>query len=59
VVVVPEFRGDEDFGACDEALGDGALDPLAGFGLVLVVVGAVKEAVAGFDGLYFISISAW
>jgi hypothetical protein len=46
VVIVPEFRGDEDVGARDEALGDCALYALPCFGLVLVVVGTVEEAVA-------------
>lgn len=52
VVVVPEFGDDEDVFALDEAFVDGALDALACFVLVLVVVGAVKEAVADFDGLW-------
>lgn len=52
VVVVPEFGDYEDFFALDEAFVDGALDALACFVLVLVVVCAVEEAVADFDGLW-------
>jgi len=56
VVVVPEFGDDKDFFALDEAFFDGALDALAGFVFVLVVVGAVEEAVADFDGLMIVSM---
>lgn len=56
VVVVPEFGDDEDFFALDEAFVDGALDALAGLALVLVVVGAVEEAVADLDGLGIVSL---
>lgn len=51
VVVVPELGDNENFFTLDQAFSDGALDALAGFVLVLVVIGAVKEAVADFDGL--------
>ena len=55
VVVVPEFGDDKDVFALDEPFLDGALDALSCFVLVLVIVGAVEEAVACFDGLYGIS----
>jgi hypothetical protein len=51
MVVVPELGGYEDIGAFDEAFGDGAADALASFSFVLVVVGAVEEAVTYFYGL--------
>jgi len=56
VVVVPELGHDKDFFALDEAFFDGALDALACFALVLVVVGAVEEAVADLDGLCIVSL---
>ena len=56
VVIVPEFGDYEDFFALDEAFVDGAPDALACFVLVLVVVCAVEEAVADFDGLEFVSL---
>jgi hypothetical protein len=56
VVVVPELGDYEDFFTLDEAFLDGALDALAGFALVLIVVCAVEEAVADFDGLRIVSL---
>lgn len=56
VIVVPELGDYEDVFALDEAFFDGALDALACFVLVLVVVGAVEEAVADFDGLGFVRL---
>jgi hypothetical protein len=51
VVIVPQFRGDEDILAFDQPVGNGAADPLARFLFVLIVVCAVEEAVADFDRL--------
>ncbi|TKW52727.1 hypothetical protein CTA1_11257 [Colletotrichum tanaceti] len=51
VVVVPQLGRDEDVLALHEPVGDGAADTLAGLLFVLVVVGAVEEAVTGLDGL--------
>jgi hypothetical protein len=51
VVVVPQLGDDKDFFTLDEAFFDGTLDALSCFVLVLVVVGAVEETVADFDGL--------
>lgn len=51
VVVVPELGGDKDVLALHQALGDGPLDALASLLLILVVVGAVEEPVAGLNGL--------
>ena len=56
VVVVPEFGDDEDLFTLDQAFFDCALDALAGFAFVLVVVGAIEEAVADFDGLGFVRL---
>ena len=46
VVVVPELGDDENLLTLDKAFFDGALDALACFALVLVVVCAVEEAVS-------------
>ena len=51
VVVVPELGNDEDLFAFHNAFFDGSLYASAGFALVLVVICAVKEAVADLDGL--------
>ena len=58
VVVVPELGDDKDFFALYEAFFDRTLDALACFALVLVVVCAVEEAVADFDGLRVVSLLA-
>jgi hypothetical protein len=55
VVVVPELGDDEDVFTLDESFVDGALDALSCFLFVLVVVSAVEETVAYFDGLDAIS----
>jgi hypothetical protein len=51
VVVVPEFRGYEDVFTLYEPVFDSAKNAFASFFFVLVVVGAVEESVARFDGL--------
>jgi hypothetical protein len=51
VVVIPEFRGYEDVFTLYEPVFDGAENAFASFFFVLVVVGAVEESVARFDGL--------
>lgn len=51
VVVVPELGDDENLLTLDKAFFDGALDALACFALVLVIICAVEEAVADFDCL--------
>lgn len=51
VVVVPELGGDEDVLALHQTLADGPPDALAGLLLVLVVVGAIEQPVAGLDSL--------
>jgi hypothetical protein len=56
VVVVPELGDDEDVFALDEAFFDGALDALACFALVLIVVCAVEEAITDLDGLVIVSL---
>lgn len=56
VVVVPELGDDEDVFTLDETFFDGTLDALACFAIVLVVVCAVKEAVADLDGLQMVSL---
>ena len=56
MVVVPEFGDDENLFTLDEAFFDGALDALACFVLILVVVCAVEKTVADFDGLRAFSL---
>lgn len=56
VIVVPELGDDKDLFTLDEAFVDGTLDALACFALVLVVVCAIEEAVADFDGLRTVSL---
>lgn len=51
MIVVPELGRDEDVLALDKAVGDGFTDALAGLFLVLVVVCAIEQSVADFDGL--------
>lgn len=52
MVVVPELCGDEDVFPLDDAFFDCATDPLASFGLVLIVVRTIEETIADFDGLH-------
>jgi hypothetical protein len=47
----PYFCDDEEVFSLDETLGDGATDTLSAFAFVVVVLGAVEEAVACFDGI--------
>ena len=56
VVVVPQLGDDEDLLTLDEAFFDRALDALACFVLVLIVVCAVEEAVADFDCLRVVNL---
>ena len=56
MVIVPEFGGDKDVGAGDDAFGYSAFDSFAGLAFILVVVGAVEEAVSGFDRLEVVSV---
>ena len=56
VVVVPKLGDDEDIFTLDESFVDGSLDALSCFFFVLVVVGAIEETVAYFDGLGQISL---
>ena len=56
VVVVPELGDDENLLTLDKAFFDGALDALACFALILVVVCAVEEAVADFDCLRVVNL---
>ena len=56
VVVVPQLGDDKDVLTLDKAFVDGTLDALSCFFLVLVVVSAVKETIAYFDGLGAVSL---
>lgn len=51
VVVIPNFGGHKDIFAFDQPFADGSADALAGFLLVLIIVGAIKQPVSRFDGL--------
>jgi hypothetical protein len=52
VVVIPKLRGDKDILTLYKSLLDSALDTLASFLFVLVIVCSVEESVSGLDGLY-------
>jgi hypothetical protein len=52
VVVIPKLRGDKDILTLHKSLLDSALDTLARFLFVLVIVCSVEESVSGLDGLY-------
>lgn len=51
VVVVPQLGGDEDVLTFYQAVGNGAADTLTGLLLILIVVGAIEEAVTSLNGL--------
>jgi hypothetical protein len=51
VIVVPELGGDEDIFTLHEAFLDGAVNALASFLFILVVVRSIKESVARLDRL--------
>lgn len=58
VVVVPQLGGDKDVLALDKAFFDGSLYTLAGFLLVLVVICAIEQTIADFNGLVCVSVEA-
>lgn len=52
MVIIPKLRGDKDILTLHKSLLDGALDTLACFLFVLVIVCSVEESVSRLDGLY-------
>lgn len=58
VVVVPELAGDENVLPLHQSLLDRPLHALAAFLLIAIVIGAIEETVASFDGLIEASVSS-
>lgn len=52
MVVIPKLRGDKDILTFHKSFLDSALDTLACFPFVLVIVCSVEESVSRLDGLY-------